>query len=168
MKQFLIILSLVGVSMSICFAQVSRGTAETNIHGKKIIIEYGRPELQGRDMLEKASVGIVWRMGADEATSLVSEGNLIFGKIQVQKGSYSLFAKKAGRNQWELIINSEAKVWGSRRNPEKDLLAIPLRSNVVSSNKEKFTILLNSTGQDSGTFSMVWGTKELSADFTVE
>ena len=149
MKQFLIILSLVGVSMSICSAQVSRGTAETSIHGKKIIIEYGRPELQGRDMLEKASVGMIWRMGADDATSLVSEGNL-------------------GNNQWGLIINSEAKIWGTRRNPEKDLLVIPLRSNVGSSNKEKFTILLNSTSQDSGKFSMAWGTKELSADFTVE
>jgi len=168
MKQFLIILSLVSVSMSICFAQVSRGTAETSIQGKKIMIEYGRPELQGRDMLEKASVGMVWRMGADDATSLVSEGNLIFRKIRVQKGSYSLFVKKTGSDQWELIINSEAKVWGNKRNPEKDLLAIPLRSNVSSSNKEKFTILINSTGQDSGTFSMVWGTKELSADFTVE
>lgn len=168
MKQFLIILSLVGVSMSICSAQVSRGTAETSIHGKKIIIEYGRPELQGRDMLEEASVGMIWRMGADDATSLVSEGNLVFGKIRVQKGSYSLFAKKTGNNQWGLIINSEAKIWGTRRNPEKDLLVIPLRSNVGSSNKEKFTILLNSTSQDSGTFSMAWGTKELSADFTVE
>ena len=46
-------------------------------------------------MLEKASVGMVWRMGADEATSLVSEGNLIFVKIQVQKGSYSLVCKKS-------------------------------------------------------------------------
>ena len=168
MRRFLTMLVLVGVSVGVCAAQVSRGTAEITIDGKKIAIEYGRPELQGRDMLGKASVGMVWRMGADDATTLMSEGDLIFGNTQVKKAHYSLFARKTGDEQWELILNSESKIWGTRRNSEKDLISVPLKSNRGQSSTEKFTILLKSTGQDSGTFSMVWGTMELGADFTVQ
>ncbi len=168
MRRFLTMLVLVGVFVSVCAAQVSRGTAEVAINGKRIVIEYGRPELQGREMLGKASVGMVWRMGADDATSLMSEGDLIFGSRRVKKGHYSLFARKTGADQWELIFNSESKIWGTGRKSEKDLLSIPLESSRGQSSTEKFTIVLKSKGQDSGTFSMVWGTTELSAGFTVQ
>ncbi len=168
MRRYLTMLVLVGVSVGVCAAQVSRGTAEVEVNGKKIVIEYGRPELQGREMLGKASVGLVWRMGADEASSLMSEGDLILGNTQVKKGHYSLFARKTGADQWELILNSESKIWGTSRNPEKDLFSIPLESSRDQSSTERFTIVLKSTGQDSGMFSIVWGTMELSADFTVQ
>jgi len=168
MRRFVTILVLVGVSVSVCAAQVSRGTAEVAINGKRIVIEYGRPELQGRDMLGKASVGMVWRMGADDATSLMSEGDLIFGNTRVKQGRYSLFAKKTGADQWELIFNAESKILGTGRKSEKDLLSIPLESSRGQSSTEKFTIVLKSTGQNSGAFSMVWGTMELSAGFTVQ
>jgi len=163
MRRYLTMLVLVGVSVGVCAAQVSRGTAEVKINGKKIVIEYGRPELQGRDMLGKATVGMVWRMGADDATSLMSEGDLNFGNTRVKQGRYSLFAKKSGADQWELIFNSESKIWGTGRKSEKDLLSIPLESSRGQSSTEKFTIVLKSTGQDSGAFSMVWGTMELRA-----
>ena len=63
MRRILTMLVLVGLSVGVCAAQVSRGTAEVTISGKRIVVEYGRPELQGREMLGKASVGMVWRMG---------------------------------------------------------------------------------------------------------
>ena len=50
-KSFILFASLFLLLASSAFAQ--RGTATTTVSGKKIEIEYGRPSLQGRDMLSK-------------------------------------------------------------------------------------------------------------------
>ena len=44
-------------------SQQSRGKTEATVKGKKITIDYGRPALQGRDMIGMARPGMVWRLG---------------------------------------------------------------------------------------------------------
>src|SRR5262245_6127635 len=56
-----------------------RGTAEGSIGGRKVTIEYGRPELKGRSLdalLAQLPEDRVWRAGTDEATTLTTEGAL--------------------------------------------------------------------------------------------
>jgi hypothetical protein len=47
------------------------------------IIKYGRPSLRGRKLLGQANIpyGKVWRMGANDVTSLELTGDMIFGGI---------------------------------------------------------------------------------------
>src|SRR5262245_44332945 len=51
----------------------NRGTASAAFGDKSVSINYGRPQLQGRDVLAMATDGMVWRMGMNEATEIKTD-----------------------------------------------------------------------------------------------
>ena len=51
-------------------AASARGTAEIALGATQVSINYGRPQLQGRDMLSQLPDGQIWRLGMDDATTL--------------------------------------------------------------------------------------------------
>src|SRR5207249_6803335 len=66
-----------------------RGEAKGTFAGKSVSIDYGRPTLQGRDMLGRAEVGTPWRMGADSPTKLKTAAELTFAPgVAVPPGEY--------------------------------------------------------------------------------
>jgi DUF2911 family protein len=140
------------------FAQRNpRGEAKLKLAGKAVAVEYGRPSLKGRDMLGQAQVGQDWRMGADAATTLSTEADLTFGRVQVPKGSYTLKARKVAADQWGLTV------WRS----DKLVAEVPLESTKPPETVEVFTInLAEDKGQ--GVFRMSWGDRALSAHFTAK
>src|SRR5206468_6876895 len=90
--------SVVAVSLSLAAAaafSADRGEAKGTFAGKSVSIDYGRPNLQGRDMLGRAEVGTPWRMGADSPTRLKTAAELTFGPgVVVPAGEYVLTATK--------------------------------------------------------------------------
>jgi hypothetical protein len=88
-------------------------TTSATIGGKKVTIEYGRPYKKNREIFGGlVPYGEVWRTGADEATVLTTEGDLMIGKLHVPKGTYSLFTVPA-KEEWTLVVNKTAKQWGA-------------------------------------------------------
>lgn len=144
-----------------------RGTAEEVIAGQAVSVEYGRPSLKGRDMLAKAPVGTVWRMGADKSTTLTTEADLQFGDVTIPQGAYSLFANRVADDKWELVFNEQVGQWGTEHDASKDLDSVPLDWEKADSNTEMFTIEIAQAG-DGGQFKMMWGEHILSAPFTVK
>ena len=138
------------------FAQ--RGTAETTISGKNIAVEYGRPSLQGRDMLGKLAVGQSWRMGSNAATTLKTDARLKFGDTVVEPGTYRLTATRVSEDRFHLVVNRDS---GGN-------IEVPLTRSSLGSSVETLTINLDSKGGSAGTFSMSWGNTKLAADFTAE
>jgi hypothetical protein len=55
--------------------------------------------------------GKEWRVGANEATTFVTDTDLIVGGIVVPAGSYTLFALP-NADQWWLIISKKTGEWG--------------------------------------------------------
>lgn len=83
------------------------------INGKKITISYGRPYKKGRVIFGGLEPwGKVWRTGADEATTLTTDGDLMIGPLHVIAGTYSLFTIP-NEKEWTLVLNRTAKQWGA-------------------------------------------------------
>ncbi|MBP1622209.1 MAG: hypothetical protein H6Q07_229 [Acidobacteria bacterium] len=101
-----------------CFAQMPkgnpRGKAELKAGAGTITIDYGRPDLKGRDMLAQLPPGESWRMGNNQSTTFTTPVDLMFGSTKIAKGSYSLFLKRADAEKYELVFNSETGQWGMK------------------------------------------------------
>jgi hypothetical protein len=138
-------------------------TVAATIGGKKVSIEYGRPSVKGRKIFgELVPLGQVWRTGADEATILTTEGDLMLGSLHVPAGSYSLFTiPEAGK--WTLVINKTAKQWGAfNYDAKQDLGRADMKVDKAASPVEQLTISLTPKGGNMGTLKIAWDTVEAS------
>ncbi len=133
-------------------AQIPRGTAKTSIGGASVSVEYGRPSLNGRDMLGKAPAGTVWRTGADKSTTFTTSADLSSGGKTIPAGSYSLFTKRVDDKTWHLIFNKQTGQWGTEHNAGQDAVEVPLEWSQGGDSAEQFTIAAKSGGLE-----MRWG-----------
>ncbi len=140
-----------------------RAVSKVSFGGKTVAIEYGRPSLAGRDMLGKAPVGTVWRLGADAPTTLATEADLTFGTLVVPKGDYALTATRSAEDKWTL--NVEKRDPATPRAPGTKIAEVPLVSSTLKESVEMLTLEL-SADKDTGSFTMTWGTTALKASFT--
>ena len=88
----------------------------------KLTVTYSRPAVKGREIWGGlVPYGQVWRLGANDATTLeVSEACKMAGH-DLPAGAYALFAIPA-KDRWTVVVNSQAKQWGAYfRDPKKDL-----------------------------------------------
>jgi hypothetical protein len=113
------------------------GLASATIDGVEITVEYGRPNVKGREIFGSlVPYGKIWRTGADEATTIsFSSGVTIEGKA-LAAGTYSLFTVP-GDESWEIVFNSVADQWGSYNyDASNDVLRVsvePTESEFVES-----------------------------------
>lgn len=143
-----------------------RGTASATFGSATVSVDYGRPQLEGRDMLAQATDGMVWRMGKNEATEIKTDADLKFGDTVIPKGSYSLWMKKISAGQWHLIFNKKTGIWGDEHPAADDFAEVPLAMSTNSEAVEAFTIELAASNETKGTLKAMWGTAVLSAEFT--
>ncbi|HTY64239.1 MAG TPA: DUF2911 domain-containing protein [Acidobacteriota bacterium] len=166
LKKSLVLLVCIGLAVS-CFAQMKmapRGKAELSAGTGSITVDYGRPELKGRDMLSQLAQGQFWRMGSNMATVLTTPVDLTFGSTKVPKGAYSLWLKLAAPDQFVLVFNSQTGQWGTQHDPSKDVFQAPMKKSALPSSVEAFTLDLKGAPKG-GVFVLTWGMTSLSADF---
>jgi hypothetical protein len=165
-KKALGLLVCVALAVS-CFAQMKmppRGKAELNAGTGSITLDYGRPELKGRDMLSQLQMGQFWRMGMNQASVLSTPVDLTFGSIKIPKGAYSLWLKLAAPDKFELVFNSQTGQWGTQHDATKDVFQVPMKKEALPSPVETLAIELKGAPKG-GVFALQWGTTALLADF---
>ncbi len=133
---------------------------EWMINEAHISITYGRPYLKGRTIGESVEpmAGKVWRIGADEATTLKSDKDLMIGGSHIPAGEYTLFLLASDDEAWQLIVNNQTGQWGTEYDEEQDLTRVNLdlsESNTPSVEQVTFSI-----GDD--TLKIEWGTTSAS------
>jgi len=138
-----------------------RGTAKATIGKANVTVEYGRPLLQGRDMLAKMQTGSVWRIGANEPTTITSDADLDFGGTRLAKGKHILLARLAEGGKWSLIASTKSAF---QFEESAKLAEIPLEFKQAKDSVEQLTLTLSSQGEK-GVLEIAWGTSRLVASF---
>ena len=131
--------------------------------GKTLAVSYSSPRMKGRKIFGGlVPYGDIWRTGANEATTLVTDENLVTvaGK-NIPAGSYTIFTIPDAHN-WTLIINKHTGQWGIPYKYESEELArVPMSVAKTSGPVENFTIAFDQGG-GSCTMKISWESTEAS------
>jgi hypothetical protein len=134
--------------------------------GKTINVEYSSPRVKGRKIFGGlVPYGEIWRAGANEATSFVTNANLAAEGKDIPAGSYTIFTIPA-QDKWTLIVNKHTGEWGvPYKYQSEELARLPMRASSASNPVENFTISFNQGG---GTCAMQmnWESTQSSITFT--
>jgi hypothetical protein len=98
--------------------------AETSVSlgGKNVVIKYHSPSMRGRKIFGGLEpYGKIWRAGANEATALHTDADIVLGDLTVPAGDYTLFVNLESADSWTLIVNKQTGQWGLTYKPEMDL-----------------------------------------------
>jgi len=138
------------------------------INDKRLSVNYGSPSMRGRIIMGGVvPYGVVWRTGANAATSFVTQTDIVLSGIKIPRGSYTFYTLPSSK-QWQLIINKQTGQWGTVYNKKLDLVRIPLKKKNLKQSVEKFTIALEKTSEKSGVMKLTWEKTQLSIDFQVK
>ena len=116
-----LILTLIAISSAPAIAErdddakrkSKNGLTEGTIDGVSVVLEYGRPNIKGREVWGGlVPYGKVWRTGADEATTITLGTDATVQGEALAAGTYSVFTIP-GETDWTVIFNSVADQWGA-------------------------------------------------------
>jgi hypothetical protein len=117
--------------------------------------------LKGRDMMSKIEPGGYWRVGADKATTLSTDVDLLMGgDHSISRGEYKLFAKFHGDDKWTLVLAEGSE----RGKPQGEIAEVPMMVMKLDSPVEMLTIKLSAQDMQ-GKLTIEWGTIQMVADF---
>ncbi|MEY2565183.1 MAG: hypothetical protein QOH88_3376 [Verrucomicrobiota bacterium] len=139
-------------------------TVNATVGDAKITIVYGRPYSKDPKSGEKRKIwgtlvpySKVWRMGADEATTLTTDKDITIGGTAIAAGTYTLFLlpEEGGA---KLIVNKQTGQWGTKYDEKQDLVRIDMKKAAADKPADQFTIAV-----DSGMLKLTWEDVQYSA-----
>lgn len=115
--------------------------------GKTVNVDYSSPRMKGRKIYgDLVKYGEVWRTGANEATTFVTNTDVMVGGQHIPAGSYTVFTIP-NQDKWTLIISKKTGEWGiPYPGQDQDLARVDMKTSSVSSPVENFTIAFDKTG----------------------
>lgn len=117
-----------------------RDSVRATVGAAKVLIDYGRPSKRGRIIFDSlVPYGAVWRTGANQATTLVTDKPLMVGTLSVPAGTYTIYTVP-NKTSWSLIINKQTGQWGTEYNAPQDLGRVEMSVASLPTPVEMFTI----------------------------
>jgi Protein of unknown function (DUF2911) len=134
--------------------------------GKTITVDYSSPRMKGRKIFgDLVPLGEIWRAGANEATTFVTDTDLNVGGTTVPAGSYTIFTIP-DEGKWTLVISKKTGEWGTAYpGPSNDLARVDMKVSKLPSAVENFTIAFDSSGAGC-TLRMEWEATRASVDIS--
>jgi hypothetical protein len=164
-----------GVGMAMAQAPPSPpAKASVAVAGKTISISYSAPSVRGRDIfgptgrISQDPTYPIWRAGANSATALHTDADLVIGTLAVPRGDYTLFINLKDPNAWELIVNRQTGQWGLTYNQGQDVGRVRMTMSKPSAPVEQLKYTLTATGGNSGTLRLEWENRAATVPFTVK
>jgi hypothetical protein len=142
--------------------------------GSLVTITYGRPYSArgGKGETRKIWGSLVpWgkadRLGADEATLIVTQVPIDFGGKVVPAGAYTLYIIPSEDGVSKLAFSSNIGKWGIPVDETHDVARFDLKKDTLSSSVDQLTIAIE--GSDTGgVLKIAWETTQFSLPFTVK
>lgn len=136
-----------------------------------IRLDYGQPHLRGRPLHTDSLVPYdkPWRMGANDATTLTTDVDLVLGGAALPKGTYVLYTVP-GRAGWKLVVQRSAGQSAMQYADSNDVARIDLRHATLPAPLESLTMWLipsRDPGPAKGELRFAWGTDQLSTDWSL-
>ncbi len=141
-----------------------------------IKVDYGQPHLRGRRMHTDSLVpyDTPWRTGANAATTLSTDLDIVLGGVPIPKGKYVL-ETLPGRSGWKLLVKNEVIVpEGTPQpapTPATEVARIDMRQSVLVAPMESLTMWLvpaKGPGNPRGQLLIAWDTVSLATDWSVK
>ena len=143
--------------------------------GNRVIIVYGRPYSKNPRGEEIRTIwgGVVpwgerWRLGADEATLMITQQPLMFGSLEVPAGAYSLYMMPVEDGTSQLIINKQIGQWGmgDPYQENMELGRVDLSRERVDERVDQLTLTLERL-ERGGLLRITWENLSFTASFSV-
>jgi len=140
----------------------------TRVGGKLVTIYYGRPLSRDRKIWgtlvpwEKA-----WRLGADEATTLLLQSGIVIGGVTVPAGAYTLYMVPSETGVSKLAISKTIGAWGIPVDEKNDLARVDLKKEALDTAVDQLTLSLGrGTSANAGLLKIAWEKTQYSIEFT--
>src|SRR5580692_9008078 len=147
-------------------------TATGTIGGNTVIISYNSPRVKGREGHVFTSDGLIktahgsqypiWRAGANAATTLKTDGNLMIGDLAVPMGTYTLFVDISDPDNWTLIVNKKTGEWGLAYDGSQDLGRTKMKMGKPDAMEENLVWTING-----GKITLAWENRMASVPIAV-
>ena len=145
-----------------------RDSVKVVFAGRTLAVNYGRPSARGRKIMGGVvPYNQIWRTGANEATSLSTEAELVLGGATIPRGTYSLYTVPS-KTSWQLVVNKEVGQSGLVYHQYLDLARVKLLKVSLSDYVERFTISIERVSPNSGVLKLAWEKTALSIPFTLK
>ena len=148
-------------------------TIKADIDGSQISITYGRPYTKSPRSGEVRKIwgglvpyGKAWRMGADEATTLVTQKPILIGGATVPAGTNTLYMVPAETGPSKLAISTRTGQWGIPVDQSKDLARVDLKKETIEKPVDEFTMAIENNPAGGATLKMTWETTQFSVPIT--
>ena len=125
------------------------------------VVCYGRPSVRDREIFGGlVPYDSLWRLGANEPTTIHVPFAAEIAGLAVGAGSYTLYSVP-GRDQWTIIVNRSTTQWGLESDYTDEVRAqevgrAPVPAGPAPSFVETFTISTRPTGANSADLLVEW------------
>lgn len=149
-------------------------TISAVVDGNRVTITYGRPFAVKPGTTEVRKIwgtlvpyGEPWRMGADEATTLITQKPLEIGGKAIPAGVYTLYMMPSETGTSQLAISTGLGGWGIPVDTTHDLAQVDLTKDALDMPVDQFTISIAKNPAGGGVLKLSWESTQFSVPFTV-
>jgi Protein of unknown function (DUF2911) len=144
--------------------------------GDRVTITYGRPYTRDPKTGEPRKIwgGLVpwdkpWRLGADEATLLITQQPLLVGETTIPAGAYTLYMVPSETGASQLVFSTNIGKWGIPVDVTHDLGRFDLTKSALDHDVDQLTLAVaNDKATGGGELKIMWETTQFTLPFTVK
>ncbi len=140
--------------------------------GNRVTVIYGRPYTKDPNSGAPRTIwgglvpwGEAYRLGADEATLLITEQPIVIQGVTVPAGAHMLYMVPSQGGSSKLAISTNVGGWGEPVDETHDMARVDLKMNVLEKPVDQLTIAIEKMPEGGGALKISWESTQFSVSF---